>query len=206
MSHKFIDIQVPADVDALLKKIEAACDQYFVVLGGGYLRDKYTGRTPKDLDIFLVPRFNPETSMAAHPGFLGAGPEWQEVVYDKLKQANLVNSDAMRITGECPAEYVEGMANRGLLWIFMGHSEDCNMEAQIIIYDHQLDAEALTHDFDFTINQVVRMTNGKVLCSEEFVSDHEAKRLVNTNQDNEQRCKDRLARMVAKFPDYEVVV
>ena len=79
------------------------------------------------------------------------------------------------------------------------------MEAQIIIYDHQMDAEALAHDFDFTINQVARLTNGKVICSDEFLTDHANKRLVNTNKDNEQRCKDRLARMIAKFPDYEVV-
>lgn len=204
MSHKFINIPVPPKVAELLSKIEAVCPQFFVVLGGGYLRDTYTGRTPKDLDIFLVPRFNPETH-TEHLSSNGLTPEWQEVVYDNLKKANMIDSDALMLTGECPAEYVEGMANRGLLWIFMGYSKDCDMEAQVILYDHQMDAEALAHDFDFTINQVARLTNGKVICSDEFITDHANKRLVNTNKDDEQRCKDRLARMIAKFPDYEVV-
>lgn len=191
---KKLNIKLPKDVVEYLRVLRSIFGKSFdVYLGGGFLRDLYTGRhVPKDLDIFLVPN-----------GTLSDHYDYVRAYKDGLEQ---INDDVYMCHHMVVGDYLEDMAIRGVSRVMMGFCTLCGFESQIIMYNRQLSLEEMTLDFDFTINQVVQAPDNEIYCSDDFIVDHECRLIHQTHVYGAERMTHRLERMVAKYGDYEITM
>lgn len=173
---------ISSEVMAVLEDIQLHSPEFDIYLGGGYLRDMSTYRTPKDIDIFFVPKKGSCKSAYYTPeGFF--------VNYRK------------------PAAQISDMEGRGvyeLTGLFCGTK--VYSEYQYIVYAEHKTIEELAEDMDFNICQIMYSVQDKtVFATEAFKSGHQNHVLECIQDYDKERTWFRYERMVAKFPSYEVV-
>lgn len=181
-------ICLPEDVEEFIKDIAKQVSVNFdVYLGGGYIRDTYCGLTPKDVDIFFVPKKEQEVPLQ-----VGYIPTRCYINYNK-------NVSSMTHT--------EDMDARGVSQVIgLFNSKLSTTEVQFIVYKKPLTQEELAKDFDMNLNQCTWCpVKDKFYLSPEFISAHKDKELRCLHKYNTLRTYERYERMERRFPSYEVI-
>lgn len=189
-----LSIEVPHKVQKYLRDLQQSVQgMYRVMLAGGALRDYYTGRTPKDLDIIFIPLTNCLNKM-----------------YDQKGRETVFQPPALRKTyvNYCRSTIdIPDIRERGVdVVIGIYNSSLPVTDIQYIVYDRYMSDMEVAKDMDCTINQVVLPAGGKLsVAPEEFVYAHDNKIIECVHKFDVLRIHDRYNRMKAKFPDYTEV-
>lgn len=177
---------IPESVKDLLKEVQDNMQEFDVYLGGGYCRDLYCGKQPKDVDIFLIPR----------EGYIWEGrdyiPTETMVTYRK-------DTSDVEVASDMEARGVQGLVG---LWCKRLRTTD----VQYIIYKKSLTQEELSEDFDINLCQITYcVQSDSIHCTDAFLSGHKDKKIECLHSYDKKRTIARYKRMEKKFPDYEVV-
>lgn len=191
-----MNIQLPQDVSKLVKDIANLNPDYDVYLGGGYLRDIYCEKPPKDIDIFFVPKIKVSeltkifSELKINP--LERYPESCKFIYRKSACAGGFSSDMI----------LRGVSRLvGLKSNFISPNQ-----VQIIVYDKILTQEELSNDFDMNICQITWNPLTDVYhYTDGFRSGHEDEIIECLHSYDSIRMWHRYERMESKFPFYEVI-
>ena len=163
------------------------------MLAGGALRDYYTGRTPKDLDIVFTPLFDNLPESFDQKGRL-------TVFQPPALVKTYVNY--CRSTVDIP-----DIRERGVdvvIGIYNSHLPTTDI--QYIVYDKYMSAMEVAEDMDCSINQVVFPAGSTLaVAPTAFVESHTNKTIECVHKFDVLRMHDRYDRMKAKFPDYTEV-
>ena len=181
------NLELPEDVLDFLKEVDGLTKGYDIYLGGGAIRDLYYNELnrphyliPKDIDLFFVPN-------GLHVQELPTIPR-SYVNYDK---------SADEITG---MEERGGARGRGLFVPKLNISD-----VQFIVYKDFMSQKELAKDMDININQVMMsVKTGEMFATEDFYKGHEDEYIEMLHTFDFVRMAKRVARMKAKFPDYDV--
>lgn len=181
-----INIEIPDDIKSFVKDIqERVHNTMDIYIGGGWIRDNYCNLTPKDLDIFIVPKCEGINEV-------GYVPAKCYVNYNK-RVSDLTNTQDMKDRG---VSQVVGLFNSKL----------STTEIQFIVYDKFLTSQELAADFDMSINQVVySVEKESIYATDAFFNGHRNKVIECLHDYDPVRTYDRYCRMEQKFTDYEVV-
>ncbi len=173
------------DVIPFLEDIqERVGGDFKVYVGGGFIRDKMFGNTPKDLDVFFIP-----TGTAKQVGYI---PPKCYVNYNK-STLDLTDTSDMKTRGVAQ-----------VVGLFNSHLTPC--EVQFIVYDKFLTGEQLAEDFDMNINQVVfDVDNKATFMSDAFDSGHTDGVIECLHDYDKTRTYERYIRMSNRYPSYERV-
>ncbi|WMX18607.1 nucleotidyltransferase [Aeromonas phage 1233] len=187
-----IDLHVPPTTMELIRKVQAAFPNYSVMLAGGYLRDLYRSKSPKDIDIFLIP----ERKVPKDDRFVA-----RTVALRKLHE--VVGVGAFKVSDA--GNYCPEIADRGIDYIMYFQPQD-SLELNIMLCDRPMDAYDLAATFDYTVNQIVMTSAGTVVVTQEFIDDFEDKklRLTYPTQGNP-FVEERLLKFMRKFPDFTLI-
>lgn len=181
------NLKLPEDVLDFLKEVDDLTKGYDIYIGGGAIRDLYYNElnrphylTPKDIDLFFVPN-------ELHVQELPTIPR-SYVNYDK--SAN-----------EIPDMEERGVARvRGLFVPKLSISD-----VQFIVYKDFMSQRELAKDMDVNICQVMMsVKTGEMFATEDFYKGHEDEYIEMLHTFDFVRMAKRIARMKAKFPDYDV--
>jgi len=189
-----INITLPQDILDFLAVVEEKQKGYDVYVGGGYLRDLYVNSlgvlsplTPKDLDIFFVPRicFDPTDCVREIP----------------VIAKTYINYDTL-------AKDIPDMEERGVSAVrgmFVSGMSTCDV--QFIVYESVfLTPLHLAEDMDMNINQIMYSVSDKTFtASSAFIDGHENMVIECLHQFDEKRMYQRYKRMMRKFPSYTKV-
>ena len=198
MSVKFNEI-IPQDVQDFLVEVVAKTKGYGVYLGGGYLRDIYFNElndvnprlyyprshiqpmTPKDLDIFFIPKPNEDV---------------QELPIVPKTYINY-DIDAQDIPNVREnVKHVRGLFMKTL----------STRDIQFIVYDKGMSMRELAEDMDISVNQVMYQPETQLsYMTDAFTNSHEDKTIELLHEFETSRMIARLKRMEKKFPDYTLV-
>lgn len=185
-------LEIEGWVVDLLNEVKFHSKGYDVYLGGGYLRDVYTKKDYKDVDVFLVPKEGCEEKYIHVPNN-----------YDVLYDINCEWLD-MKKRGVCNLKGL--FPNKKSI---TGNLKKANTEVQFIVYDKVLTQEELCADMDITLNQIqwkvsVKRASNLYMCkcTESFYKAHEDKEITFAHMYDRYRMYRRLERMQEKFPDY----
>jgi len=188
--EKSIKNLVRKDILDFLSLVQDLAEGYDVYLGGGYLRDRYYNEfgvkenlldfilTPKDLDIFFVPKEGAQTKV------IPAIPKTYinfDINGDDVKD---VRPNVKRVMG-----------------IFNKNLSVCDV--QFIEYKSPMTGHELARDMDMNINQVMLRADGQAFMTKDFVLSHENKVLEFKHEFGFDRMTLRLRRMKNKFPAYQ---
>lgn len=163
---------------------ELADGEFTAYVAGGYLRDTLNGIQPKDIDIMVVPT--------------GYGDAWdfESLVVDELYGYRTTKL----LLDEC--QYMSDMKKRGVCGLFMGNYKD--IEVQFIVYNRALTQEEVTLDMDINLCQITMGADGIVIESDNFVTGFADSVISLHHEYSEKREKERLDRMLAKYPTFSV--
>lgn len=179
-------MNISPDVLLICRQIVAVTVGYTVYLGGGYLRDlEYGNNTPKDVDLFFVPK---DKEYLKYIPVLNENLGLGYPVYDYCNPT-------------------EDMKNRGIDRVVgFVNNELSTQEFNYIIYDHFLSMEEVALDFDMGINQIVYdIEKDTVFRSDNYTKHHYDKTIECLHEFSKERMWQRYQRMKDKFPDYAVV-
>lgn len=184
-------IQVPTDVIEFVQGIAKAnpvLASHHVFIGGGYVRDIFTGKQPKDIDIFFVPQSGIHS--------------YQRVLY--VPAGTYVN---YRLDSQ---GMPDGLHDRGVFEVTgLFNSKLSTTELQYIVYKEPYfneDVYALAKDMDMNICQIMLNVNTlEAYCTQAFVDGHLMKQIKCESNDSGERKYHRFRRMAEKFPDYELI-
>lgn len=181
-------IEIPEDIKNFVKGLqEQVKDNFTVYLAGGMLRDLYTDKTPKDVDVFFVPKedvSNKELNVSNLPAK-------SYIQYNKLT-TDIKNNSDMEERG---VYQVIGLSNKTL----------STPEIQFIVYEKPMTMVEVAEDFDINICGAVWCPLVDTLhLSEDFISGHDNKCIILRKDVGKKRAYDRVIRMMDKFPEYEV--
>lgn len=181
---KELDIEIPQDIKDFVKEIQEKSEGYHVYIAGGFCRDKYTGLTPKDLDIVMIP-LSRENSYIHIPARC-------YINYNKTTE-DVGDSSDMKKRG---VKQLIGMFNHSL----------STKEVQLIVYDKYLPAHQVAEDMDMNIVQVIWDAKmDRVEATEAFVKGHEDKVIECLHEYDSVRMWHRFLRMESKFPSYKSI-
>ena len=181
------NLKLPEDVLDFLKEVDDLTKGYDIYLGGGAIRDLYYNELnrphyliPKDIDLFFVPN-------GLHVQELPTIPR-SYVNYDKSAD-------------EIPDMEERGVARvRGLFVPKLSISD-----VQFIVYKDFMSQRELAKDMDVNICQVMMsVKTGEMFATEDFYKGHEDEYIEMLHTFDFVRMAKRVARMKAKFPDYDV--
>lgn len=196
------NLKLPEDVLDFLKEVDDLTKGYDIYLGGGCVRDLYynelkrkehyeaykyddynlfiTPLTPKDIDLFFVPN-------GLHVQELPTIPR-SYVNYDKS------------------AEEISDMEERGVARVRGLFVPKLDIsDVQFIVYKDFMSQQQLAKDMDIGLNQVMMsVKTGEMFATEDFYKGHEDEYIEMLHTFDFVRMAKRVARMKAKFPDYDV--
>lgn len=181
------NLELPEDVLDFLKEVDGLTKGYDIYLGGGAIRDLYYNELnrphyliPKDIDLFFVPN-------GLHVQELPTIPR-SYVNYDKS------------------ADEITGMEERGVARVRGLFVPKLNIsDVQFIVYKDFMSQKELAKDMDININQVMMsVKTGEMFATEDFYKGHEDEYIEMLHTFDFVRMAKRVARMKAKFPDYDV--
>tara|TARA_Y100000588_G_scaffold31471_1_gene30798 strand:- start:16024 stop:16734 length:711 start_codon:yes stop_codon:yes gene_type:complete len=192
---------IPQDVLNFLDDVVNKTKGYDVYLGGGYLRDLYYNNindlnpewyypnshvqpnTPKDLDIFFIPKDS------------GYPNERELPVISKT----YINYDIPAIDIPDVRENVKHV--RGLFMKTLS-----TRDIQFIVYDKSMSMKTLAEDMDTSINQAMYHPETQLgYMTDAFTNSHEDKTIELLHEFETSRMISRLKRMEKKFPNYTLV-
>lgn len=158
---------------------------YDVYLGGGFLRDtlhRSTGNiiTPKDVDIFFIPKDKGNKQLPLIPkGYVNYDIDTGDMLHCR--------DNVGRVVG----------------W-FVKDLEV--VDVQFIVYKDTLTLQELVLDMDCNINQIMMPVTGEkepsIYYSKAFKEGHEQHTIEMLHEFDTQRMYERLMRMKSKFPKY----
>ena len=189
-----LDIEVPQKVKKYLLDLQQAVQgKYRVMLAGGALRDYYTNRVPKDLDIVFVPLVDDLPEM-----------------YDQKGRTTVFQPPALVKTyvNYCRSTIdIPDIRSRGVdVVVGVYNSHLPTTDIQYIVYNKYMSAMDVAEDMDCSINQVVFPAGSQLaICPAAFVQSHTDKVIECVHKFDVLRMHDRYDRMKAKFPDYTEV-
>lgn len=159
-------------------------------LAGGFLRDTENGRTPKDIDVMVVPT-----------DVLGVDAEdFRDAIqdFDAFEMEN-------DYTERC--QYLSDMLKRGVTGLVSGEVDlgPIKMEAQFIFYGKPMSQVEITEDMDMNICQITMSSNGILIKSAAYRYGVEHKVIQVLADYSEKRQLKRIRRMQEKYPEYEVI-
>lgn len=173
-----IKCDITEDVLEFIKNVSANTTGYKVYLGGGYLRDKYCGLEPKDVDLFFVPIDNVDKYVPTIPRTF--------INYRRT-------SEEIKHMGDRGVDFVQGM--------FIPHLS--TKDVQFIVYKKSMSGEELAEDMDMNINQIMYdIAEDSFICSKDFLEGHEQKTILCLHKFDKERMYKRYVRMETKFPEY----
>lgn len=179
------EIELPDDLLLFLDDVASMAKDFNVYLGGGYLRDLFCGLTPKDVDIFFVPKDH----------------NYLRFVY--VPQHCYVNY--RRDSGSMS----EDLQARGVFEVTGLMVKDLSTkDVQYIVYrDDDLGViEDVAEDMDMNICQIMYdVKSGDCFATDAFIEGHRNQTIECLSDYDEVRMWHRYERMAAKFPDYTLV-
>lgn len=177
-----IDLKIPREGVRVLKKIQKIYPD--AVISGGYLRDLYYGKKPKDIDIFIPFKENKIEETQEYKSLIAA-------IEVPLKKDEKDNQNQ-------ELEYTEGnMRDEVFLVTKFNNGE---IECDIIHVKNNCDY--VFDFFDFSINQI-QFDGKKVIASDGFLNTAKTKVIKILNKDSEEREKLRKNRILEKFNDFK---
>lgn len=170
------------DVREFVRVVAEKSMGYDIYLGGGMLRDLYTGNIPKDVDIFAIPSLD---------------FEGQRELYVPPRGYNNYIKHAWEISD---------MQERGVAKVRGDwYSKMSTSDVQFIIYEKYMTQEKLTEDFDMNICQITMQgTSGSTYATNAFIKGHADMVIECLHDYDKLRTYKRYTRMEAKFYNYDV--
>jgi hypothetical protein len=171
-----LDLVIPLDIQAILELIQKNCQ--FAVLAGGYLRDSYYRKSPKDLDIFI----GVKEPIAVH----NINSALTNILVNNGWATEVDSSDNFEYEKEKQILHVSNFTKKNILPL------------QLIFSEKYTDLESVLKTFDFGFCQIGY--DGKTV----LVTDHFWKDAVNSTatlirQTNNYR--PRKERFMKKYPN-----
>lgn len=176
-------ISVPEDIKNLLKELSDHNPDYNVFLVGGYLRDRFTDKPIKDVDIVFTPKqvyTTPAVNYVPAGGYVNYRLQSREMSLD------LQSRGVTEVTG-----------------LFFGKLS--TTDVQYIVYQNPLSLYQVCEDMDMNICQIAYCPiRDEVEFTESFWKGHQGKYIKCMIDYDEERTFYRYERMKIKFPDYQV--
>lgn len=171
------------DVIDFLCQIQEKLKNCDVYIGGGYLRDLYysarnnVNKTPKDLDIFVIPKNNLRPIIPAIKN---------TYVNYEINSVDIPNC-------RDNISFVVGVFAPKL----------STKDVQIITYDKFMSCRDLALDMDCNVNQIMLGSKGLFMTSN-FIYGHCNKVIKVMHEFDRDRMLSRVVRMHEKFPEYQI--
>jgi hypothetical protein len=170
------------DVWWFVRTVAENSEGYDIYLGGGMLRDLYTGNTPKDVDIFAIPKFEYEGQRELYVPPRG----YNNYIKHARDISDMQDRGVEKVRGD---------------W----YSKMSTPDVQFIIYEKHLTQEELAEDFDMNICQIVMNgLTGSTYATNAFLQGHEGMVIECLHDYDRIRTYKRYVRMEAKFYNYGV--
>lgn len=179
---KYLEVEFKEDVRTFVKTVAEKSIGYDIYLGGGFLRDLYTGNTPKDVDIFVIPQDD---------------FEGQRDLYIPPRGYNNYIKHAWEISD---------MEERGVAKVRGDwYSKLSTPDVQFIIYEKPMTQDELAEDFDMNICQItMHGLSGSIYATSAFLKGHEDMVIECLHDYDTVRTYKRYVRMEEKFYNYDV--
>ena len=173
-------VEIAEDVLKFLKEVNDSSTGYDIYLGGGYLRDKYVGKTPKDVDVFVIPNGEEKDLHIPPRGY-------NNYIKDASSISDMQERGVKKVRGD---------------W----YSKMSTPDVQFIIYQDPMTIKELAEDMDINLCQVMYSAqSGEVLATEAFITGHFCKIIECLHDYDTVRTYKRYVRMEDKFYDYHSV-
>ena len=170
-------IIIEEDVALFIEDVYKNTTGYNIYLGGGYHRDKYTGNTPKDVDVFVIPNGQEKDLYIPPRGY-----------NNYIKNARDISDMQKRGVHKVRGDWYSKMSTS---------------DVQFIIYEKPMTMEELAEDMDINICQVMySAATLKVSATKAFVDGHKNEVIECLHDYDRVRTFKRYVRMEDKFFTY----